>query len=149
MARTVSDIVVDAPAARIMNVITDFENYRHWATGMTASEVTAFDDAGRAHDVRFVLDSPPIRDTFVLRYDYRDEHQLLWCLASEDAAILKAMDGTYTLDPITPEQTRVTYQLYVDLKIPLLGMLKRKAERIIVDTALKGLKTYVEGLSHD
>ncbi len=145
MARTVSDIVVDAPAAHIMQVITDFENYPMWATGMTASDVVSYDDAGRAHEVRFVLDSPPIRDTFVLRYDYRDDNRLVWCLATDEATILKEMDGTYTLDPITAEQTRVTYQLYVDLKIPLLGMLKRKAERIIVDTALKGLKTYAEG----
>ena len=132
MARTVSDIVVDAPAALIMKVITDFEKYPAWATGMTASEILAIDDQGRARDVRFVLDSPPIRDTFVLS------------LASDDAAILKAMDGIYTLDPITEDQTRVTYQLYVDLKIPILGLLKRKAERIIVDTALKGLKSHAE-----
>lgn len=144
MARTVSDIVVDAPAALIMKVITDFEKYPAWATGMTASEILAIDDQGRARDVRFVLDSPPIRDTFVLRYDYRDENRLVWSLASDDAAILKAMDGIYTLDPITEDQTRVTYQLYVDLKIPILGLLKRKAERIIVDTALKGLKSHAE-----
>lgn len=144
MARTVSDIVVDAPAALIMNVITDFENYPDWATGMTASEILAHDEQGRPHDVRFVLDSPPIRDTFVLRYDYRDENRLVWRLATDDAAILKEMDGIYTLDPITEDQTRVTYQLYVDLKIPILGLLKRKAERIIVDTALKGLKAYSE-----
>lgn len=145
MARTVSDIVVNAPAARIMDVISDFENYPAWATGMTASEVLDRDQQERPRDVRFVLDSPPIRDTFVLRYDYRDANRLMWSLATDQAAILKEMDGTYTLDPITPDQTRVTYQLYVDLKIPLLGMLKRKAERIIVDTALKGLKAYVEG----
>lgn len=144
MARTVSDIVVDAPAAHIMDVISDFENYPAWATGMTTSEIVARDDEGRPLDVRFVLDSPPIRDTFVLRYSYRDENRLIWSLASDETAILKEMDGIYTLDAITQNQTRVTYQLYVDLKIPLLGMLKRKAERIIVDTALKGLKSFVE-----
>ena len=145
MARTVSDIVIDASAARIMEVITDFENYPAWATGMTASEVLSQDASGRPLDVRFVLDSPPIRDTFILRYDYRDENRLVWSLATDQAAILKEMDGTYTIDAITKTQSRVTYQLYVDLKIPLLGLLKRKAERIIVDTALKGLKDYAEG----
>ena len=38
----------------------------------------------------------------------------------------------------------MTYQLAVDLELPLLGMLKRKAEKVIVDTALKGLKHRVE-----
>ena len=30
--------------------------------------------------------------------------------------------------------------------MPLPGMLKRKAEKVIIDTALKGLKSRVEGL---
>jgi len=39
----------------------------------------------------------------------------------------------------------VTYRLAVDVKIPMLGMLKRKAEKVIIDTALKELKKRVEG----
>jgi hypothetical protein len=39
----------------------------------------------------------------------------------------------------------VTYQLVVDVKMPLLGMMKRKAEKVIIDTALKELKKRVEG----
>ena len=40
--------------------------------------------------------------------------------------------------------TTVHYRLQVDVKIPMIGMLKRKAEKVIVDTALKGLKARVE-----
>ena len=40
----------------------------------------------------------------------------------------------------------MTYQLTVDLSIPMIGMLKRKGERVIIDTALKGLKQRVEAL---
>ena len=36
------------------------------------------------------------------------------------------------------------YRLSVDIKLPMIGMMKRKAEKIIVDTALKGLKKRVE-----
>ena len=32
----------------------------------------------------------------------------------------------------------------VDLAIPMLGMLKRKAEKMVMDTALKELKKHVE-----
>jgi hypothetical protein len=38
----------------------------------------------------------------------------------------------------------VHYRLAVDVKIPMIGMIKRKAEKVIVDTALKGLKKRVE-----
>jgi hypothetical protein len=38
----------------------------------------------------------------------------------------------------------VTYRLRVDVSIPMIGMLKRRAEKVIIDTALKGLKQRVE-----
>ena len=34
----------------------------------------------------------------------------------------------------------------LDVSIPLIGMLKRKGEKILIDTALKGLKKRVESL---
>ena len=36
-------------------------------------------------------------------------------------------------------------ELSVDLVIPMIGLLKRKAERRLTDTALKDLKKWVEG----
>jgi hypothetical protein len=61
--------------------------------------------------------------------------------------MLKAMEGSYTLAPArssSGEATEVTYRLAVDISIPMIGMLKRKAEKVIIDTALKGLKKRVE-----
>lgn len=147
MARTVSDIVIEAPAGDVMAVIAAFDAYPDWATGMREVSVVASDDRGRPLDVRFVVDSPPIRDTFTLRYDWRDERLVTWSLVPDEASMLTAMDGSYTLDAVTDDRTRVTYQLAVDLRLPLLGMLKRKAEKVIVDTALKGLKSRVESRS--
>ncbi|WP_286928168.1 MULTISPECIES: SRPBCC family protein [Aeromicrobium] len=144
MARTVSDIVIEAPAGAVMSVIAAFADYPDWATGMRQVTVLATDAQGRPLDVRFVVDSAPIRDTFTLRYDWRDELLVTWSLVPEDATMLSAMDGSYSLDAVDAGRTRVTYQLSVELKLPLLGMLKRKAEKVIVDTALKGLKRRVE-----
>ncbi|MBA4609949.1 SRPBCC family protein [Aeromicrobium sp. Marseille-Q0843] len=144
MARTVSDIVIEAPAGAVMSVIAAFADYPDWATGMREVTVLDTDPQGRPLDVRFVVDSAPIRDTFTLRYDWRDELLVTWSLVPEDATMLSAMDGSYSLDAVDAGRTRVTYQLSVELKLPLLGMLKRKAEKVIVDTALKGLKRRVE-----
>jgi hypothetical protein len=63
---------------------------------------------------------------------------------AEPGSLLKAMDGEYILAG-TAEGTDVTYRLTVEVKIPMIGMIKRKAEKVIVDTALKGLKARVEG----
>lgn len=144
MARTVSDIVIEAQADDVMEVIAGFGDYPQWATGMREVDVVDTTPDGQPLDVRFVVDSAPIRDTFTLRYDWRDERLVTWSLVSDDGSMLSAMDGSYTLDVVAGGRTRVTYQLSVDLKLPLLGMLKRKAEKVIVDTALKGLKRQVE-----
>ena len=62
------------------------------------------------------------------------------------AGVLKALDGAYTLTP-DESGTTVDYALAVDVRVPMIGMLKRKAEKLIVDTALKELKKRVESRS--
>jgi len=143
MARTTSDIVIDAPAGEIMDVIADFAAYPSWATGMKTADVVSTSADGRAEQVHFVLDATPIRDEYDLGYVWDGDRTVSWSLV-EPGSMLKSMDGAYTLEPAGDAQTRVTYQLAVDVSIPLLGMLKRKAEKVIIDTALKGLKKQVE-----
>jgi hypothetical protein len=58
--------------------------------------------------------------------------------------MLRSLDGSYLLEPTGPKTTEVTYRLTVDVKIPMLGMIKRKAEKVIIDRALAGLKKRVE-----
>lgn len=61
--------------------------------------------------------------------------------------MLRALDGSYALAPLGDgDRTQVTYRLAVDVKIPLLGMIKRKAEKVIIDRALAGLKKRVESV---
>jgi ribosome-associated toxin RatA of RatAB toxin-antitoxin module len=145
MARTASDIVIDAPADQIMDVIADFGAYPDWATGVKTADVVAGSDGGRATQVHVVLDAAPIRDEYDLGYTWDGNRAVSWSLA-EPGRMLTSMDGAYVLEPVDSTQTRVTYQLAVDVSVPLLGMLKRKAEKVIIDTALKGLKKQVEAL---
>ncbi len=58
--------------------------------------------------------------------------------------MLRTLDGVYSLKDLDGGRTEVTYQLTVDVKIPMLGMIKRKAEKVIIDRALDGLKKRVE-----
>ncbi|GAA2070699.1 SRPBCC family protein [Aeromicrobium halocynthiae] len=141
MARTASDIVIDADAARIMDVIADFDSYPSWATGVRSAEVTA-EGAQRPERVHFVLDASPIKDEYELSYTWQGDEAVSWHL-SEKGSMLTAMDGSYELEP-ADGGTRVTYRLAVEVAVPLLGMLKRKAEKVIIDTALTGLKRRVE-----
>jgi len=141
--QTTSSIVIDAPAAEVMAVIADFPAYPEWAQGMKQAEVVDEGTGGRADKVHFELDATPIRDSYTLAYDWKGDSSVTWVLT--EGKMLKAMEGAYVLKP-SGSGTEVTYRLSVDLSIPMIGLLRRKAEKVIIDTALKGLKKRVESL---
>lgn len=139
--QTTSSIRITAEPATIMDVIADFGSYPDWATGVKQTDVLASRADGRAERVRFVLDASPIRDEYVLAYDWDDDRRVTWRLV--EGRVIKAMDGAYEL-AAGGDDTEVTYRLSVDVAIPVIGLLKRKAEKVIIDAALKGLKKRVE-----
>ena len=142
--QTTSSIVIDAPPAEVMAVIADFESYPSWAKGVTMADVTVPGADGRAEQVFFKLDVSPIKDEYTLVYDWDGDREVTWTLV--EGKMLKALDGSYTLRDLGNGSTEVTYSLALDVSIPLIGMLKRKGEKILIDTALKGLKKRVETL---
>lgn len=139
---TTASIAVDAPPAVIMDVISDFAAYPEWASGVRAAEVLERDGAGLASRVRFHLDAGPIKDSYVLGYRWDGTAGVRWDLA-EPGSVVSGMAGGYLLAD-ADLGTLVTYDLAVDVRIPMLGMLKRRAEKMIIDTALKGLKERAE-----
>lgn len=146
--QTESSISINAPASAIMNVIADLAAYPEWSDGITSVTVLAkYEEDDRPADARFSLASGPIKDTYELEYDWQGDSKVTWTLTS--AEMLTAMDGEYELSENGDGTTTVHYRLAVDVKIPMIGMLKRKAEKVIVDTALKGLKKRVEDGTHE
>ncbi|MEV6396374.1 SRPBCC family protein [Streptomyces sp. NPDC051907] len=140
---TSSSITIEAAPADVMGVISDFDRYPEWTGEVKQAEVLATDAKGRAEQVRLVLDAGAIKDDHVLAYTWNGEMQVSWTLVKSQ--MLRAIDGSYTLAPVgAGDRTEVTYQLTVDVKIPMLGMIKRKAEKVIIDRALAGLKKRVE-----
>jgi hypothetical protein len=140
-ARTSSRIVIGAPRAAVMAVIADFAAYPQWASAVRAADVLAQED-GRPSRVRFTLDAGVVKDTYVLGYDWDGDAAVRWHLA-EPGSVISAMDGGYLLAGQSGA-TETTYELSVDIRIPMPGLLKRRAEKTIIDTALKGLKNRVE-----
>jgi hypothetical protein len=137
-------ITIDADPPRIMAVIADFENYPVWTGSVKKAEVLAVGADGRARRVAFSLDAGIIRDQYELVYVWTDDTKVEWELTT--GQMMRAQHGSYTLRADAPGRTHVTYSLAVDLIIPMLGLLKRKAERVVMDTALKELKKRVESL---
>ncbi|MDX3325038.1 SRPBCC family protein [Streptomyces sp. ME02-6979-3A] len=142
---TSSSITIEAAPADVMGVIADFARYPEWTGEVKEAEILATDDQGRAEQVRLVLDAGAIKDDHVLAYTWNSPYEVDWSLVKSQ--MLRALDGSYALAPLGDgDRTEVTYRLAVDVKIPLLGMIKRKAEKVIIDRALAGLKKRVESV---
>jgi len=143
--QTTSSIVVDAEPAAVMEVIGDFPAYPEWAKGVQEAAVVQEGREGWAEQVFFRLDVAPIKDEYTLAYTWDGYDEVTWTLVS--GKMLRSLDGAYSLRDLGGGRTEVTYRLALDVSIPLIGMLKRKGEKILIDTALKGLKKRVEQLS--
>jgi uncharacterized membrane protein len=140
--QSTQSIVVAAPPAAIMAVIADFPNYPAWAGSVKSAEVLEDGPNGRARRVAFVLDAGVVRDQYELVYEWDGDRRVEWELVK--GQMMRAQRGSYLLEPLDDTSTTVTYFLSVDLAIPMLGLLKRKAERVVMDTALRELKKRVE-----
>ncbi|MBX9361495.1 SRPBCC family protein [Streptomyces sp. WAC04114] len=139
---TSSSITIEAAPADVMAVISDFARYPDWTGEVKEAEVLKTDAQGRAEQVRLVMDAGAIKDDQVLGYTWTGENEVSWTLVKSQ--MLRSLDGSYILKPSGAGGTEVTYLLTVDVKIPMLGMIKRKAEKVIIDRALAGLKKRVE-----
>ncbi|HEV2452360.1 MAG TPA: SRPBCC family protein [Streptosporangiaceae bacterium] len=166
-SRTASSVTMAAAKADVMAVIADFDRYPQWVTAMRSAEVLETGADGRADKVRFQLDAGLVRDTYVLAYRWDGDSEVSWELA-EPGSVVAEMSGGYRLAETGVAGTgavesgaaesgavesgaaksgarcEVSYELTVDVRMPMPGLLKRKAEKMIIDTALKGLKAQAE-----
>ena len=140
---TTASITVDAAPADVMAVIADFEAYPQWSDAVKEVSVLETGADGRPEQVWFRIDSGPLKDSYVLAYDWRGDEAVFWRLV--ESKLLKALDGSYLLADRGDGTTDVTYRLAADVNLPMLGMFKRKAEKVIIDAALNELKKRVEG----
>ena len=140
--QTESSIIIEATPAEVMAVVADLKNYPSWASAIKRVEIDETDKSGRPLRVTISIDAGAMRDTVSLLYDWSGSPDVVsWSL--EDAKMLTAMDGAYEVRE-HPAGSEVSYRLTVDLSMPMLSMIKRKAEKDVVDSALKQLKKFVE-----
>ena len=139
--QSTQSIIIDAPAAEVMAVIADFPAYPTWVGAAKQVEVVETGPDGRASRVHFVLDAGAVKDDYVLDYTWDGDRRVDWTLVQ--GQMQKRQDGSYSLTE-SGGATTVTYSIAIDLSIPMLGLIKRKAEKVILDTALKELKKRVE-----
>lgn len=140
--RTQAELEIAAPPAIIMSVIADIAQYPSWCPGVRAAQVLHEFPDGRPREVEMIFDSGPIQDTHTYRYDSWGDREVRWHLT--EGQTVTGLWGIYSCHTLEARRTLVSYRLAMDLAVPIIGALKRRAERVIVRTALQGLKDRVE-----
>jgi len=142
--QTQGSIDIDADPKAIMAVIEDYEAYPEWAGQIKKVDVRERDNQKRGKQVYYEVSQGPMKADYVLEYTYKpNDGGVSWVFVEGHG--LRDLQGDYTLEP-TGSRTHVTYKAKVDITIPMLGMIKRKMEKLVIDTALKGLKKRVESM---
>jgi ribosome-associated toxin RatA of RatAB toxin-antitoxin module len=125
--------VIAASPERCFDVALAFEQYPQWAKDIDEATVVRRDDQGRALEVEFRASAIGRSTHYTLAYDYSHAPSVLsWSLVRGD--ITKAIDGSYTFTDLGDGRCEVTYDLSIELVVPLPGFVKRRAEVRILNT---------------
>jgi uncharacterized membrane protein len=135
-------IHVDGSPERCFEIATDYEQYPTWAKDVKQAKLLEADDQDRGKRVEYRAAALGRSVRYVLEYDYDEAPAAFsWHLVEGD--MLRKLDGRYGFEA-DGDGTRVTYDLTVDLSIPMPGLIKRRAAGLIMGNALKELKRAVE-----
>ena len=138
-----STISIDAPVDAVRAILFDLAGYPSWSTAIESAEVKATDDQGRATSVKVSIDAGMMKDRVLLNYDWSSAPDKLE-FSLEDADLLTAMNGAYITKAIDADTTSVTYELGVEVSLPIPAMMRTKAEKATIDQALAQLKAHAE-----
>jgi ribosome-associated toxin RatA of RatAB toxin-antitoxin module len=138
-------LTVAAPPSACFGIVMDFDRYPDWAHDIKDAQVLARDDRGRGTTVAFRAAAMGRSASYVLEYSYPDEVTVAWKLIEGD--IMRSLDGHYVFAESSEGGTDITYELSVELVVPIPGFVKRRAEGKIMGTALRELKHRVESLT--
>lgn len=136
-------VMVSSTPERCFAVIADIERYPEWAADIKQVEVQEHDDQGRPALVRFRTAAFGRSTSYTLAYDYSHAPRVLaWRLVDGD--ITTKLDGSYVFEEAEGGGTDVTYHLEVELRVPIPGFIKMRAQSRIMSTALRQLRLRAE-----
>ena len=136
-------MVVAASPARCFEVSSDIGAYPQWAADIKNVTIDERDEQGRPRVVTFRAAAFGRSTSYTLAYDYSQAPEVLsWVQTAGD--ITSKLDGQYVFAPNGDGGTEVTYHLEVEMKVPLPGFIKMRAQSRIMSIALRELKARVE-----
>jgi ribosome-associated toxin RatA of RatAB toxin-antitoxin module len=142
--QTTERITVAASPAVVYEVAADLERYPEWVADIKQVTVDERDGLGRPTLVTFRTAAFGRSTVYQLAYNYdAAPSSLSWVQTTGD--LTSTLDGSYDFAP-TEGGTEVVYHLEVDLRIPIPGFVKSRAQGRIQTTALRELKARAESI---
>ncbi len=136
-------MLVDASPERCFAVVADIESYPEWVPDLKEVDVLERDEQGRAVICAFRAAAFGRSTSYTLVYDYsKAPEEFAW--VQRDGDLTNRLDGYYRFRPAGDGKTEITYQLVAELRVPLPGFIKRRAEGNILHAAIRDLKARVE-----
>lgn len=135
-----SETDIEASIPEIMEVMADVESLVEWSGAHKAVEIREADDEGWPIEVWERVSQFGVSDEMVVRYEWYDG-EVSWTLVSSGAQ--KMQNARYTLTDNGDGSTHVVFDIEVDLKIKLPGMVVKKAQKAIADVATTDLRKEV------
>ena len=136
-------VEIEAPLAEVATTLFAVEGYSTWMSSIKKSEVTERDDQGRPIKATLSIDAGVMKDRPTLDYDWSAAPAEL-SFSLDEADLMTAMNGKYILKSVDEDTTQVTYQLGVEISMPVPRMMIAKTEQNTIDTALAELKAHLE-----
>ena len=140
---TSASIEIDAPLEAVAAKLSAIAEYPQWLSSIKKVEVTESDSQGRALKADVSVDAGVMKDRATLSYDWSAAPAEI-SFSLDEADLMTAMDGKYTLKSIDSDTTLVTYQLGVELSLPVPRMMISKTEKATIEQALEELQAQFE-----
>jgi hypothetical protein len=136
-------MVVSATPARCYEVSADIASYPSWAADIKEVTIDERDAEGRPRLVTFRAAAFGRSTNYTLAYDYSEAPgALAWIQTEGD--ITNKLDGRYVFDLAPDGGTEVTYNLEVEMKVPVPAFIQMRAQSRIMSIALRDLKARAE-----
>ena len=146
--RATESTLVNAPPEVVYGVVTDFKHYMDWVGDLKRIDVLERDAAGRPLEVEFRAAAFGRSTTYTLHYDYsRAPDVLAWHQSRGD--LTSTLNGQYRFEPAPGGGTLLTYDLEVEMSVPIPSFIKSRAAYRIQDQALRELKSQAERQYHE
>jgi uncharacterized membrane protein len=135
-------VEIEAPMKTCFDAITDYETFPSWQSAVVDTEVLDWDEHGRGKRVRLFVDAKVRKVDYTLDYRYDEPARIEWDYVEGNG--INDADGHYLFEELTPDRTRATYKLGLEVGIPLPGPVARRAHKSTLKASVEDLKREAE-----